>query len=445
MSEQNLPKNEEKIVRAKNLSNTVIGITMAVLFLIGFALGHFFSFITKNDMEKKLDELFEIVQDKGIEAVIDEIGSDQFAEMLVELILEEDKYAEYFTEEEYKSKKAQGIGSYSGLGVSLSGTNVVRVIVNSPAFYAGFRVGDVLKSGKTGLNTATEFTSSEVLDEFLLGVELDTDIEFEVLRGNDTIKITVKKSSYIASYVTIITSQKAFHVISDEDGNITEYEIEDTIAGIQEDTLYLKLSSFEAEACVLQFAYAMEYAKEEGLTKIALDLRGNGGGRMDVMLNIATYLIYNDANKSSIITYVKEKNRTSHQATVENNFNTDITGITVIADGGSASASECLLGAMICYSETSNNTFSHANVVIENTNTKGTTYGKGIMQTTYELRTGGALKLTTGQLYWPDNLTTIHETGITVDENCPQNLVEKNMGITRAIEILNAISVQPIE
>ena len=99
---------------------------------------------------------------------------------------------------------------------------------------------------------------------------------------------------------------------------------------------------------------------------------------------------------------------------------------------------------MLCYSDTSNGTFSHANLVIEKTNEQGTTFGKGIMQTTYELRTGGALKLTTGLLYWPDNLTTIHETGITVDENHLENLVEKNLGIARAIEILNAIIDQEI-
>ena len=80
------------------------------------------------------------------------------------------------------------------------------------------------------------------------------------------------------------------------------------------------------------------------------------------------------------------------------------------------------------------------NLVIENTNGKGATFGKGIMQTTYELRSGGALKLTTGQLYWPDALTTIHETGIKVADTTPQNLVAKGMGIARAIEILN----QPI-
>lgn len=421
----------------KKRINTIIGLLMAVLFLVGFALGNLFSFFTKSDMEKKLEELLQIAQDKGIEAVIDQIGSDEFAVMLVELMLEQDKYAEYYTEEEYKNKQAQGEGNYTGLGVGLAETQVKRVIVNSPAYYAGVKANDILLKGRVGLNQYEEFSTGVQLNEFLSGVENGTKIDFVISRGSETIDVQIEKADYIASYVTVITKTQAFHVLSDADGKVEQLDFEYTIDNIGEDTAYVKLSSFEADAGAIQFAYAMEYVKQNGLTKLALDLSGNGGGRMTVMLNIASYLIYNDAHKSSIVTYVKEKNRTSHQSVVENNFNTDLTKIAVIADGDSASASECLLGAMIYYADSSNQTFSLENLVIENTNGKGTTYGKGIMQTTYELRSGGALKLTTGQLYWPDNLTTIHETGIKVSDQTPQNLVAKGLGIARAIEILN--------
>ena len=429
-------QSDQQVQKSNKITRAIVGITMAVLFLLGFGLGHFFSFFAKNDMERKLEEIFEIAQDKGIEAVIDSIDTDDFAKLVVKLVLEQDEYAEYYTEEEYNQKKAQGEGSYSGIGVSLSGTKIVRVILNSPAFYAGFKANDVLAGGRAMQNEFTPFANGNDLDAFLDSIQTGEEIEFEVLRDGQTIFITVAKAEYVASYVTVITKEKAFHVFTDLKGEVQEYEILDKIENIDEQTLYLKLSSFESDATAKQFAYAMQYMKDNSLTKLLLDLRGNGGGRMTVMLDIASYLIYNDGNRSSVITYVQEKNRTSHQSTSENNFNLDISKISVIADGGSASATECIIGAMICYADKSNGTFSKDNLVIEKTNTAGTTYGKGIMQTTYQLRTGGALKLTTGKLYWPDNWTTIHKTGIKVSKDTPENLVQKGMGIERALQIL---------
>ena len=64
------------------------------------------------------------------------------------------------------------------------------------------------------------------------------------------------------------------------------------------------------------------------------------------------------------------------------------------------------------------------------------TYGKGIMQTTYRLDSGGALKLTTAKLLWPDKTTCIHKKGITTDIS--ENMVDDNIqALTRAVQILS--------
>ena len=114
----------------------------------------------------------------------------------------------------------------------------------------------------------------------------------------------------------------------------------------------------------------------------------------------------------------------------KNRFNTQITSIVVLADQNTASASECLIGAMIYYG----GVFSQNKLVIEKgENGKTTTYGKGIMQTTYGFIGGGALKLTTARILWPDEQTCIHGKGI---ETISENQVNAEDVISRALEVL---------
>ena len=108
-----------------------------------------------------------------------------------------------------------------------------------------------------------------------------------------------------------------------------------------------------------------------------------------------------------------------------------ITDVIVLANDGTASASECLIGALLDYGEKG---FSKERLILEK-NDAGVarTYGKGIMQTTFSLSNGGAFKLTTARMLWPKTKTCIHKTGITT---LPQN--EVNAGddaILRAREI----------
>jgi hypothetical protein len=72
-------------------------------------------------------------------------------------------------------------------------------------------------------------------------------------------------------------------------------------------------------------------------------------------------------------------------------------------------------------------------VVEKNANGIAKTYGKGIMQTTYSLWFGGAFKLTTAKIYWPDKTTSIHGTGV-VKEGL--NAAEKGQALKNGLELL---------
>ena len=100
----------------------------------------------------------------------------------------------------------------------------------------------------------------------------------------------------------------------------------------------------------------------------------------------------------------------------------------MLANGGTASASEALIGAMICYGA-----LDYENIFLSQYSDEykswlkktgqelkdARTYGKGIMQSTFENAfTGEALKLTTAKIFWPDGKTSIHDRGVLLSDGC---------------------------
>ena len=208
----------------------------------------------------------------------------------------------------------------------------------------------------------------------------------------------------------------------------------DEFSYLAEDTAYITFSLFEGGAAA-QLEDALYKMAERGRDKLILDMRGNGGGYMDVLTDIAALLI--DRSGSYTLTYVREKSDTEEYRVTSDKYTHDLTAITVLADGNTASASECLLGAMLCYGEdVCEAGFSLADIIIEYNAGRDnySTYGKGIMQTTYMLSTGGALKLTTAQIFWPDNTTCVQDAGIVQTD--PANCLNGDDAILRAAEIL---------
>lgn len=445
-------KEQVKTDTSSKKARTIIAILLAFTFLFAFIGGYFIARATKN--EPTLAELLAEIKKRSW-ILSEEMTDDDIADEIVKSLLAADKYAKYYSKEEYETMIQEGKGSYGGFGVTFSsGTNkLYGVVGNSPAYYAGLESGDRITAGKRAADD--DFVNFQTADDIISmfsEVEIGETITVRASRTGVFFdkEFQITKTNYIASYVSYCDSERTVTFVTDAKGKVSE--VEKTAAeggGMSElpaDVGYVRLDSFEGDAAT-QFGAAMEKfgAEVDGKKpKLILDLRNNGGGYMDIMLEIASYLVKKDETGSNVVTYCKEKGRTTHYELSKDNYNEALEKITVIANQNTASASECLIGAMhqfrMYYDYRSN--FSLANLVlVKNNNGVARTYGKGIMQTTVPLNNGGAIKLTTAQLYWPDKETSIHEIGIMrgteYEFNIPlENEVENGFAIARAIEVL---------
>jgi carboxyl-terminal processing protease len=155
----------------------------------------------------------------------------------------------------------------------------------------------------------------------------------------------------------------------------------------------------------------MEHFKADGKKHLVLDLRENGGGYLETMQDIAGYFCKNTDKKRPKVVVAKGKNNKeifNAKRNVYNEYFAEDSKIYVLADEGTASASECLIGSMIDYGA-----MDFSNICLIERNGTAKTYGKGIMQTTYYLSARlNAVKLTTAEIYWPISDRSIHGRGV---------------------------------
>ncbi len=422
---KNTSSNRNKIL-------AIIFIPLAVI--IAFVGGYFSRYLfdsknisTASDVIRLMEQVGYIYDIRTGEKI--ELSPEQIADALVYSIL--DQYSAYYTAEEYKVVQENSKGNVKGIGVSFYDyDNIIdKIVFNSPAELAGIKKGDKIKKVKYAENVVevTDYYSFAVaMQDLSDGQEFNITIE----RQNELLSFNLCASDFIASYVQYFDSQKQLSFRINEKGELVAKEFDVGMTQLDSATAYIELTEFNGGAGE-QIKKALEYMKERGKTKLILDVRDNGGGYTNILEEIASMFIYNNGERKSLIGFADGKKYDHYFYTTGNAFNTDITSIAVLANENSASATECLIGAMLHYKDR----FSKDNLIIEK-NSEGIarTYGKGIMQTTYGLISGGALKLTTAQIFLPDKTTSIHGKGFVAEG---ANAVEKGEALNRAIQILS--------
>lgn len=283
----------------------------------------------------------------------------------------DDRYAAYYTEEEYEEISAVNEGKYVGIGCSISldsETGVVTLIQpyeGGPADKAGIQTGDVLVA---------------VGDENIAGLELSEVVGLVKGEEHTDVTLTIMRESSEEPIELVVTREEV------ETKTISYKMLDDGIG-------YLAISGFK-ESTKEQFSQALDALKDMDMKGLILDVRDNGGGSLDTVVNIADKLL-----PEGLIVYTRDKYDKGEDYESTDKEYLDLPMVLLVNEN-SASASEVLAGALR----------DHEAATLVGTKT----FGKGIVQSIFDLDDGSALKLTTSKYYTP-NGDNIHEVGIEPD------------------------------
>lgn len=294
-----------------------------------------------------------------------------------------DPYTQFFTPEESKQFESNIKGSFGGIGAYIGYkdgyTVIISTIKDSPAEKAGVKAGDIIVSVDA---TSTRGMSSDAVVAYVRG-DIGTNVVLEVLHKNDSKTTKIK-----------ITRAKV------------EIPILDT--EIKGDVFVIHFYSF-TEDSASKFQEALKKFSDSGKSRLIVDLRGNGGGYLDSAINIASFFL----PKDKLI--VSEKNSKlgdgkKHYSLGYDFFNHNVLKLGVLIDGGSASASEILAGAL--------KDNGVATIIGEKS------FGKGSVQQLIKLSDGSDLKVTVAKWFTPNGIN-ISESGINPDAVATSSEVTK--------------------
>ena len=280
-----------------------------------------------------------------------------------------DPYTVYMNQDEFITFIESSQGSFYGIGAQLgirdNNVTVIAPVEGSPAEKAGLKAGDIILK----------------VDDYEVN-ELNTEAVVSRVRGEEGVPVTLTIKREGVEDPLEIKIVRA------------EIKTESVKGEILEDGIgYIQLTTFSDEEVSDKFAEKLNELKQQGMKKLILDLRGNPGGYLNECVEIASNFI----PEGEVITYTIDK---YDKKVISNSLGGDAIGmpLVVLVDGGSASASEVVTGALRDYEV--------ATII-------GTrTFGKGIVQQLRVLPNDmGGLKVTTSKYYTP-NGENIHGTGI---------------------------------
>ncbi|MDI9347927.1 MAG: S41 family peptidase [Methylacidiphilales bacterium] len=364
----------------------IIGFTLAVILFVVFEV-----FASKNQNNpsgttipisqlKIFAEVFENIKQNYVDEVKDSVLMEGAIKgMLTEL----DPHSNYLSKKEFKELQISTRGEFGGLGIQVTMEDglvkVIAPIDDTPAQRAGVKSGDlIIKLDETPVK----------------GLTLDQAID--IMRGAPGTPI---------SLTMIRKGQEPFRL------NLIRAII--SVASVKSRRLsnnivYLRISQFQektARDVENEFNKQVKKSKEpvEGLV---LDLRSNPGGLLDAAKEISDHFL-----ESGLVVFTKTRNGISDSYQAQGKDIAKGVPIVVLVDGGSASASEIVAGALQ----------DNRRAVIAGLRT----FGKGSVQNLHGLEDGGAIKLTIARYYTPSG-NSIQEKGIEPDIQLEYLDIKKN-------------------
>lgn len=372
--------NKQKTVYTVLITAVLTFIASTVLyFALGSNIVYFLSNNQTADGIAKLNRIDKLV-DKYFYGDIDkkEMQDWAYAGYLAGL---DDPYTEYISSGEYDSFTETSTGNYTGIGVEVTKNGEETVISDifdgTPAEKAGFLPNDIIKKidGKDMAGKALSEVSSAIKE--YAGKTFAVTVE----RGGKMIDINVEPGEI----ETVQVSGKML------DGGIS----------------YIRISMFEGH-CAEQLKTALDNAKNSGAKGIIFDVRNNPGGALDIITNCVDQIL-----DEGIILTVRDKNGKENVYKAKDKEKIDLP-IVILTNAQTASAAEVFTSSL------------HDNGKAYTVGTK--TYGKGVVQTIFDLGDKSIAKITTAKYFTPKNVC-IDKIGLEPDKKVELDEKYKKMSV----------------
>lgn len=293
---------------------------------------------------------------------VDTVSMGNLSESVMPVLVDElDPHSLYIPASDFQRYSEPLMGNFSGIGVSFNMADdtvaIINTIPNGPSEMVGVMPGDRIIM---------------VDDSLVAGVNMASDDIVKMLKGpkNTVVKVTIYRRG----------EKEPIHFEITRD-DIPIYSV-DVAYMVDETTGYIKISQF-AQTTYQEFMQAIEKLKSQGVEKLILDLRRNGGGIMEAATMIADQFL----EEGQLIVYVegRARPRENDYATSRGILKDD--EVVILIDESSASASEILAGAI---------QDNDRGLVIGRRS-----FGKGLVQEEMRFTDGSALRLTVARYYTP--------------------------------------------
>ena len=293
------------------------------------------------------------------------------------MVADLDAHSQYLDAAEYQDVRISASGGYSGVGLEVSGEDgrilVVAPIDGTPAHRAGIRSGDTIVA----------------IDDFSVH-QHGLQETISKMRGRSGTRVSISVLRGDVAELLVFNLRREHIVVSS-----VRYEMLEPALG------YVRISQF-SDNTPLELSSAIEELtgaySEQGkrIAGLILDLRNNPGGILDAAISVSDLFI----TRGVIVTAEGRTPEAQFERRAKAGDILDGLPMVVLVNGGSASASEIVAGALQ----------DHRRALVVGT----TTFGKGLVQTVMPLSRGRAIKLTTSRYFTPSG-ASIHGKGIEPD------------------------------